>query len=59
MACLEHECNKCNEVWFDNQHWSACPNCGSTDKRTLWDEEGSQYDKEYFYEEDEDETETE
>jgi len=40
MACLEHECNKCGETWFDNDSNSVCPKCGSADNRIFFDEEG-------------------
>lgn len=38
MACLEHECLTCRRVWFDNSHASHCPDCGSSDVYTTYDE---------------------
>ena len=43
MACLEHDCNVCGCVWFDNDRHSVCPDCGSNDKRTMSDEQFYHY----------------
>jgi Zn finger protein HypA/HybF involved in hydrogenase expression len=40
MACLEHECMDCGEFWMDNDPRGICPECGSTDVHTDFDEEG-------------------
>ena len=54
MACLEHECNDCNEVWFDNNFYSSCPKCGSKDNRKMFDEQFDHYPEIPEEEEDED-----
>lgn len=38
MACLEHICAVCKEVWFNNDQGTQCPKCGSTNYTTFYDE---------------------
>ena len=38
-ACMEHICNECDAVWFDNEKAGKCPECGSNDVMHLFDEE--------------------
>ena len=28
MACMEHECETCGYVYFDNRRYGCCPRCG-------------------------------
>lgn len=30
MACMEHICSECGQVWFDNQVRPPCPMCGNS-----------------------------
>ena len=39
MACMEHECNDCKYMWFDNSTDSKCPKCGSINTDSTYDEE--------------------
>jgi len=43
MACMEHACRECNEVWFDNQMGGVCPSCGATGCTNWFDEEPDCY----------------
>jgi predicted Zn-ribbon and HTH transcriptional regulator len=38
MACMEHECEQCGLVDFDNITWTKCPNCGSEKISNIYDE---------------------
>lgn len=38
MACLDHECRECGEMWADNDYTSECPTCGALNKTTFFDE---------------------
>ena len=38
MACLEHNCNVCKAVWFNNDQSTECPECGSQNYNTFFDE---------------------
>lgn len=39
MACLDHECRECGEMWADNDYTSECPACGALNKTTFFDED--------------------
>lgn len=45
MACMEHNCLNCNNIWFNNAKSGNCPECGSDDTRSYFDEE-PQWEKE-------------
>jgi hypothetical protein len=36
---MEHTCLDCEHSWFDNEAGGLCPECGSTDIQSLFDEE--------------------
>ena len=38
MACMEHECEDCKEMWFDNKASGQCSACGSSEVRSFFDE---------------------
>lgn len=42
MACLEHQCTLCGHQWSDNLLGGMCPECGSVNFATWFDEEGDQ-----------------
>jgi len=44
MACMEHECEDCKEMWFDNKASGACPKCGSWEVKSFFDEAPDSYD---------------
>ncbi len=46
MACLEHACNDCDEVWFDNEQGSACPKCESRSSSVWFDEDFGCFEEE-------------
>ena len=35
---MEHICNECDEVWFDNKSFPKCPHCKSSDAVSIFDE---------------------
>ena len=39
MACIEHECGDCGEIFMDNNSGGRCPTCGSHDVSSFFDEE--------------------
>ncbi len=39
MACLQHNCSKCEEMWFDNELKSLCPNGCKERISTYFDEQ--------------------
>ena len=39
MACLEHQCARCQYVWHDNTIWRRCPSCGSSPVTNYFDED--------------------
>jgi rubrerythrin len=39
MACMEHNCSVCKEMWFDNQPSGTCPKCGSYEVSSFFDED--------------------
>ena len=39
MSCMEHECERCHKVWFDNKTGGDCPDCGSSEVYNIFDEE--------------------
>ena len=43
MACMEHNCGTCGEMWFNNDHGRACPKCGSQDISSFFDEASEPY----------------
>ena len=38
MACMEHQCDTCGEMWFDNKASGTCSKCGSYDVASFYDE---------------------
>jgi rubrerythrin len=38
MACMEHECDECGHIWFNNKPGGNCPICGSPYVRHTFDE---------------------
>lgn len=38
MACMTHECIRCGHLWFNNQKALLCPECGSDEIRSTFDE---------------------
>ena len=46
MATMEHRCNSCQNVWFDNERYGECPECKSTDVHHHSDEAGDSFDEE-------------
>jgi len=38
MACMEHNCLKCDHVWFNNRAYDYCSKCGSMQVSHHWDE---------------------
>jgi len=39
MACMEHDCRDCGEMWFDNKPDGECPKCESTNVAHFHDEQ--------------------
>ena len=56
MACMEHSCRDCTEMWFDNQSSGVCPKCGSYEVASFFDEAPDSYDEDEpdWYDEDDD-----
>lgn len=58
MACMEHYCHKCNHMEFNNNSMLHCPNCGSMEISSHWDEQydhhGDDYEEEEYEEEEDD-----
>lgn len=42
MACMEHFCHNCNNMWFTNTGGCKCPKCGSNEIVHTFDEEPEQ-----------------
>lgn len=38
MACIDHTCKNCGEVWCDNSLYGTCPRC-KTFNKGYYDEE--------------------
>ena len=49
MACMEHNCGTCGEMWFNNNHGGACPKCGSHDISSFFDEAPEPYTEQEAY----------
>jgi len=49
MACLEHECLTCGNVWMDNRPYGECSMCGSTSFTNWFDEEVTDGEQEARY----------
>jgi len=56
MACMEHECEDCKKMWFDNKASGACPKCGSWEVKSFFDEAPDSYDEDEpdWYDDDDD-----
>lgn len=54
MACLDHTCRVCGEMWADNDQTSSCPYCGSDDKVTFFDEPPEPHPEDEEWEEEND-----
>ena len=54
MACLDHECLECQEMWADNDPASECPNCGALNKVTFFDEDPEPHPEEEEWDDDDD-----
>ena len=37
MACLDHSCRDCDEMWEDNRSGGDCPACGSSHVAMFFD----------------------
>jgi predicted nucleic acid-binding Zn-ribbon protein len=53
---MEHECEDCKEMWFDNKASGACPKCGSWEVKSFFDEAPDSYDEDEpdWYDDDDD-----
>jgi|694.fasta_scaffold108912_6 hypothetical protein len=45
MACMEHTCNDCGKMVFNNNNLFVCPKCGSQNIASYYDEQDD-YDRE-------------
>jgi predicted nucleic acid-binding Zn-ribbon protein len=54
MACLEHKCLKCGEVWFDNSVARRCQGCGSNHTVMCFDEDDDRDTPEPDYDDEDD-----
>lgn len=55
MACMEHHCNYCDNIIFNNDRCPAiCPKCGCMEFTSHWDEVDDTYIEVYESEEYED-----
>lgn len=39
MACMEHACGSCGNIWATNTKAVKCPKCESSDVANWWDEQ--------------------
>jgi len=44
MSCMEHICNNCGHMIFNNNFLLTCPKCESSEVTSHWDEQDS-YDR--------------
>ena len=47
MACMEHECTRCDWVGFDNASSTTCPRCGALCS-SFYDEDYAPDDQERY-----------